>query len=86
MIDYATARHNMVEGQIRTNRVTEPRLIAALADLPRERFLPKPLRGIAYVDEDISLSADRYLMEPLVLARLIQAAQIKPTDVVLDIG
>lgn len=86
MIDYATARHNMVEGQLRTNRVTDPRVVAAFAEVPRERFLPKSLRGVAYVDEDIALGANRYLIEPLVLARLIQAAQVKPTDVALDVA
>jgi protein-L-isoaspartate(D-aspartate) O-methyltransferase len=86
MIDYANARHNMVESQLRPNKVTDERVIAAFAELPRERFLPKSLRGIAYVDEDIPLAPGRYLMEPMVMARLIQAAQIKPADVVLDVG
>ena len=86
MMDYAVARNNMVESQIRTNRVTDPRIIGAMSELPRERFLPRNLRGIAYVDEDIPLGSDRYLMEPLVLARLLQGAEIRDTDVVLNIG
>lgn len=87
MVDYTESRRNMVESQIRTNRVTDPALLAVMADLPRERFVPEPLRGIAYVDEDIPLGKDgRYLMEPMVLARLLQTAAVRPEDVVLDVG
>lgn len=85
-MDYAVARNNMVESQIRTNRVTDPRIIGAMAELPREAFLPRNLRGIAYVDEDIPLGSGRHLMEPLILARLLQHAEIRDSDVVLDIG
>lgn len=85
-MDYAAARTNMVENQIRTNRVIDPLVIEAMAALPRELFVPKQLRGIAYIDEDLDLGNGRYLMEPLVLARLLQLAQIKPSDVVLDVG
>lgn len=86
MADYAAARHNMVENQIRPNKVTDPRIIAAMAALPRELFVPEESRGIAYVDEDIAIGKERYLMEPMVLARLLQCADIEETDVVLDIG
>lgn len=85
-MDYAAARLNMVESQIRPNRVTDSRVIAAFAELPRENFVPKPLRGIAYVDDDIAIAKGRYLMEPMILARLVQAAQISPEDVVLEVG
>lgn len=86
MTDYAVARHNMVEGQIRTNRVTTPALVAALGAVPREAFVPKSMQSIAYVDEDLAIGRGRYLMEPLVLARLLQAADIGSSDAVLDIG
>lgn len=86
MIDYAVSRRNMVESQIRTNKVTDSGLLAVMAELPRECFVPEPLRGVAYVDEDIPLGGGRYLMEPMVLARLLQAAAVQPEDVVLDIG
>lgn len=85
-MNYAAARHNMVEGQIRTNRVTDPQVIQAMEEVPRELFVPKHLRGIAYRDEDIDLGGGRYLMEPLALARILQAAEIKSTEVVLDVG
>ena len=86
MPNYATARLNMVENQIRPNRVTDERLLAAIAEVPRERFVPKRLHGNAYVDQDLALGDGRYLMEPVVFARLLQAAAIGPGDVVLDIG
>ena len=86
MPNYATARLNMVENQIRPNRVTDERLLAAIAEVPRERFVPKRLQGNAYVDQDLALGDGRYLMEPVVFARLLQAAAIGSGDVVLDIG
>ena len=86
MPNYATARLNMVENQIRPNRVTDERLLVAIAEVPRERFVPKRLQGNAYVDQDLALGDGRYLMEPVVFARLLQAAAIGPGDVVLDIG
>lgn len=86
MVDFAIARANMVESQIRPNRVTDPRLIDALARIPREAFLPEPLRSVAYVDENIDLGGGRYLLAPLVLARLLEAAGPRPTDIALDIG
>jgi len=86
MSDTAAARVNMVEGQIRTNKVTDRRIVEAMAAVPRENFVPKSLAGVAYIDEDIPIAPDRYLVEPMVLARLLQAAEIGPGDVVLDIG
>lgn len=85
-MDYACARFNMVENQIRTNKVHDPNVAAALAATPREAFLPKGLRGCAYVDEDIALGGGRFMIEPLVLARLMQAAEPRAGDVVLAVG
>jgi protein-L-isoaspartate(D-aspartate) O-methyltransferase len=86
MVNFATARQNMVENQIRTNKVTDLALLGALLNLPRELFVPEDRKGVAYVDEDIAIGSGRYLTEPMVLARLIQTAAVKPTDVVLVIG
>ncbi|HXP76654.1 MAG TPA: protein-L-isoaspartate O-methyltransferase [Stellaceae bacterium] len=86
MIDYAAARLNMVDGQLRTNGVVDPALVAAFLAVPRERFVPEPLRGTAYVDEDLPLGNGRYLMEPLVLARLIQLAEPGRDARVLCVG
>lgn len=85
-MDYTTARHNMVEGQIRPNKVTDPLVTQAMETIPREIFVPKHLRGIAYTDEDLDLGGGRWLMEPLTLARLLQEAAIEDTDVALDIA
>ncbi|MGH8429102.1 MAG: protein-L-isoaspartate O-methyltransferase family protein [Solimonas sp.] len=70
----------MVDGQLRPNRVTNGQLLAAIGELPRERFLPEAARAVAYSDEDVPLGKGRYLMEPRVLARLIQALQPQPDD------
>ena len=86
MVEYATARMNMVDSQIRTNRVTDTALLAAFESVPREAFVPERLAGVAYVDKDIALGNGRYVMEPMVLARLLQEAMPGPADVVLDVG
>ena len=85
-MDYETARRNMVESQIRTNKVTHAALLAALAAVPRERFVPAERAHAAYVDEDIPLAAGRYLMEPMIFARLVQEAEATPTDNALLVG
>jgi protein-L-isoaspartate(D-aspartate) O-methyltransferase len=86
MVDFATARLNMVESQLRTNKVTDRRLLDAFETVPRELFVPEPLRGIAYIDEDVALGGGRFVMEPRVLARLLQEAQPGSEDVALDLG
>lgn len=85
-MDFAAARYRMIQNQIRTNRVTDPIIIEAMGELERERFLPEPLRGIAYVDEDVPLGNGRFLIEPLAGALLLQAAAINANDIVLEIG
>lgn len=86
MVDFSTARLNMVESQIRTNKVTDPRILDALETIPREVYVPEGRRGICYVDEDLAIGGGRHLMEPMVLARLLQEARIGSQDVVLDVG
>jgi protein-L-isoaspartate(D-aspartate) O-methyltransferase len=82
----ATARINMVEGQIRPSKVTDPALVAAFLAVPRESFVPAHLRGVAYVDEALKLDSGRHLMEPAVLARLLQAAQPRAGERALIVG
>ncbi|WP_421709784.1 protein-L-isoaspartate O-methyltransferase family protein [Algihabitans sp.] len=86
MVNYTAARINMVESQLRTNRVWNHRLLEAFETLPRESFVPEKARGFAYVDEDLPIGQGRFVMEPMVLARLIQAAAIQDGDMVLDLG
>lgn len=85
-MDFALARRKMVENQLRTNRVSDDALVQAFAAIPRERFVPKAKAGFAYLDEDLEVSRGRYLLEPMVLGRLIQALAIGPGDMVLDIA
>ena len=66
--------------------MTDSLVIEAMSELPREFFVQKSQQGIAYIDEDIEISPGRFLMEPMVLARLLQAAEVVESDVVLDIG
>jgi len=82
----ALARRKMVENQIRTNKVTDEAVVEAFAEVPRERFVPAAKAGIAYVDEDLAVAPGRFLMEPMVLARLIQALEVKPGDMLLDVA
>jgi len=86
MANYETARQNMVDGQLRPNQVIDDALLTAMRTLPREVFVPQAARSIAYVDEEIPLGQGRFLMEPLVFGKLLQAADIRKEDVVLDIG
>lgn len=84
--DFAAARRFMVDGQIRTNKVTDEALLEALSHLPREQFVPAALRARAYVDDDLPLGNGRFMMEPMVLARLVQTLEGKPGDKALVVG
>lgn len=84
--NFATARHSMVLSQLRPNNVTSDTVADAMDTVPREEFVPKSLRGVAYLDEDLEIAGDRYLVEPRVFALLVQAAKVTKTDVVLDVA
>jgi protein-L-isoaspartate(D-aspartate) O-methyltransferase len=90
MTDFAAQRRMMVDGQVRTADVTDLRLLAAMLELPRERFFPDEKASLAYLDLDAPVSAPgqpvRRLLKPMVLAKMIQAAGIAATDHVLDVG
>jgi protein-L-isoaspartate(D-aspartate) O-methyltransferase len=90
MVDFRAARRAMVDGQVRTNGVTNLDLIEAMLDVPREAFVPERLAALAYLDLDLSLPAGdgaaRYLLKPMVTAKLIQAADIGAKDRVLVVG
>jgi len=85
-MDFAKARRHMIDCQILPNRVTDNRVIDAMTDMPREAFLPKRLHGISYADEALSIGGGRHVMEPMIIARLLQAAKCGPDDVALVIG
>ena len=92
MVDFDQQRLTMVEFQLRPNEVTDRRLLAAMRTLPRERFVPERLSLLAYMDESVEVfpaidgAPARFLLPPMVLARLVQLAAVEPKDHVLDIG
>ncbi|MGB7834417.1 MAG: protein-L-isoaspartate O-methyltransferase [Xanthobacteraceae bacterium] len=87
-MDFAVARRMMVDGQVLTRDVFDPDLLAAMLEVPREQFVPPAQAALAYLDRNLPLTADgsRCLLQPMVLARLLQAADITATDHVLDVG
>ena len=87
-MDFAVVRRMMVDGQVLTRDVFDPDLLAAMLEVPRERFVPPAQVALAYLDRNLPLTADgsRCLLQPMVLARLLQAADITATDHVLDVG
>lgn len=84
--NFATARRMMVDGQLRTYDITDQKLLSAMLEVQREKFVPATMAGIAYLDTDVAVGHDRRLLKPMVLAKLIQAAGISPSDSVLDVG
>jgi len=83
---FEKARKLMVDCQIRPSKVTDKSVLNAFLAVPRELFVGKNYRSIAYVDEDLPISGGRSLMVPVVLARLLQALNLKQRDNVLVIG
>lgn len=92
MSDFATARRMMVDGQVRPNDVTEPRILGAMLETPRERFLPQAKAALAYLDLDIPIlegpdgRARRRMLKPMLLSKMVQAAGLQESDSVLDVG
>jgi protein-L-isoaspartate(D-aspartate) O-methyltransferase len=90
MSGFATARQKMVDGQVRPSDVTDIRILDAMLAVPREAFVPQRQRALAYLDLNLDISeggaAKRFLIKPLVTAKLLQAADIRETDRVLVAG
>ena len=85
-MDFAAARALMVDGQVRPNKVNDPRIIAAMRALPRERFVPAAQASLAYSDEDVKLGGGRVLLEPMVIGRLVQIAAVREGEKVLVVA
>lgn len=85
-MDYAALRMKMVDGQIRTTDVTSHSVLDAFTAVPREAFVPEGRKAVAYIDNDVEIAPGRYLMAPSPLAKMLQLAEIRSTDNVLDIG
>ena len=86
MPDYATQRTNMVESQLSTNDVADPRIRSAMAAVAREQFVPDAKRAMAYCDLPIEVAPGRYLLDPRCFGKLLVLADVQPTDRVLDVG
>ena len=86
MRDFTAQRYNMVDGQILPNGVTDPRIIEAMLCLPREIFVDPAMQMHAYLDEEILLECGRFLLAPMLLAKMVQALNITESDRILDIG
>ncbi|MBB3809000.1 protein-L-isoaspartate O-methyltransferase family protein [Pseudochelatococcus contaminans] len=90
MFDFASARRTMVDCQVRTFDVTDRDVLAALLDLPRERFVPEDRQLLAFSDQHLVVGEDRehgrFLLAPLIFARLIQALEVTPRARILDVG
>jgi len=82
----ANARQHMIDGQLRPNQVNSDHVIEAITAVCREKFIPKKLNGVAYLDNDIEVAPGRSIMAPMIFARLIEAAEVRDTDLVLDVG
>lgn len=86
MIDFAAAREIMVDGQVRTSDVTRYSIIDAMLGVPREDYVPSALRTVAYLGGDIPLAPGRTVLDPRVFAKMLDAADVGPRDLVLDVG
>src|SRR5690348_7339747 len=86
MPDFTAQRQTMVDAQVRTNDVTEPRIHEAMRAVPRERFVPSSKRAIAYADMAIEVAPGRFLLDPRTFAKLLQLANVRPSDAVLDVA
>lgn len=84
--NFETMRRAMVASQLRTTAVSDPRLVAAMAGLPRERFVPVERAGLAYLDGPVPVAAGRSLNVPVATGRLLTEAQVLPGDHVLVVG
>ena len=85
-LDAERARHLMVDGQLRPNKVTDRRILDAMRTLPREIFVPPAQASLAYIDDAVKLGGGRFLTKPLVIARLIQLARPQAGESVLVVG
>jgi len=82
----STQATHMALGQLYTNEITDPRILQAMVDVPRELFVPEALRGVAYVDEELPLGGGRFLMEPLTVAKLLALSEMQEASRVLVVG
>jgi protein-L-isoaspartate(D-aspartate) O-methyltransferase len=85
-MDTETARKQMVARQIRARGVRDPRILAAMEDVPREAFLPPELAEFAYEDRPLPIEAGQTISQPYIVAVMAEALKLRPDDEVLEIG
>ena len=86
MSDFNIARKNMIHNQLMANNIVEDYILKAFEVIPRENFLPVEKRSKAYLDEDIEIIADRYLIEPRIIGNIIKLSKIKKNHIVMDLA
>ncbi len=86
MADYAQRRTMMVDTQVRPSDVTKFPIIDAMLSVPREDFVPSTRREAAYMGENVPLGGVRVVLDPRTLAKMLDALDVNPSDLVLDIG
>jgi protein-L-isoaspartate(D-aspartate) O-methyltransferase len=86
MSDFAKARQNMVDCQLRTNKIIDPDIIDAFGSVPRESFVEEQFVCKAYADDGVQVGKGRRMMEPMILARMVQELAIEGNNIVLDVG
>ncbi|MBN2630366.1 MAG: protein-L-isoaspartate O-methyltransferase [Rhodobacteraceae bacterium] len=86
MPDFQARRVMMVDTQVRPSDVTKFPIIDAMLTVPRETYVPRALREAAYMGENLELRAGRVMLEPRTLAKMLDALDIQPDELVLDVG
>jgi protein-L-isoaspartate(D-aspartate) O-methyltransferase len=84
--NFEQMRRAMVDSQLRTTAVNDPRVVQAMGEVPRERYVPAAQAGLAYLDISLPLGGGRFLASPMVLGRLLTEARVRATDRVLVVG
>lgn len=86
MPDFATRRTMMVDNQVRPSDVTKLPIIQAMLAVPREQFVPGKLREAAYMGENLELGGGRVLLDPRSLAKMLDTLDLRPDELVLNVG
>ena len=86
MNDFKAAREAMVDCQVRPSDVTRYAIIDAMLAIPREKFVPKARREVAYADCEIALGGGRTMLAPRTFAKMLEAASIRKDDLVLELA
>jgi protein-L-isoaspartate(D-aspartate) O-methyltransferase len=86
MPDFADARQRMVERQLAARGIDDPYVLSAMAEAPREAFVPRGLEAFAYEDSPLPIEAGQTISQPFIVGLMIQAAAIRPGERVLEVG